>query len=47
MKALDMVFQSTKSPDERTIEGSTKWIMGGLVAFIAIVVIAPMLKGRA
>ncbi len=47
MKALDMVFQSTKSPDERTVQDSTKWIMGGLIAVVALVIIAPMLKGKA
>lgn len=44
-KAMDYVFQSTKSADERTVQDTTKWIMGGLIAVVALVVVAPMLKG--
>lgn len=47
LKALDMVFQSTKSADERTVQDTTKWVMGGLIAVVALVVIAPMMTGRA
>ncbi|MEN0037463.1 MAG: hypothetical protein AAGC78_10350 [Cellvibrio sp.] len=46
LKAMDMVFQSTKSADERTVQDTTKWIMGGLIAVVALVVVAPMLKGK-
>lgn len=45
LKALDMVFQSTKSADERTVQDTTKWVMGGLIAVVALVVIAPIMKG--
>ena len=41
MKALDMVFQSTKSPDERVIGDTTKWLVGGIVAAIALVFVLP------
>jgi hypothetical protein len=45
LKALDMVFQSTKSADERTVQDTTKWVMGGLIAVVALIVVAPMVKG--
>ena len=40
MKALDYVFESTKSAEERSLQGATKWIMGGLVAVAAVAAFA-------
>lgn len=44
LKALDMVFESTKSPDERIIGDSTKWLVGGIVAAIALVFVVPKMR---
>jgi hypothetical protein len=45
LKALDMVFESTKSPDERTIGDTTKWLIGGAVVVAAVIFLAPAMKG--
>lgn len=42
-KAMDMVFESTKAPDERVLTSSMKWVIGGLVAAVGLFVIAPKL----
>lgn len=47
LKALDMVFESTKSPDERIIGDSTKWLVGGVVAAIALVFVMPRMMKAA
>lgn len=44
MKALDYVFESTKSAEERTAENSTKWILGAVVVAAAIPLVARFAK---
>lgn len=46
-KAMDMVFESTKAPDERVLSSSMKWVVGGLIAIVGVFVVAPKLMGKA
>lgn len=46
-KAMDMVFESTKAPDERVLSSSMKWVVGGLIGLVAVFVVAPKLTGGA
>ncbi len=46
-KAMDMVFESTKAPDERVLSSSMKWVVGGLLGLVAVFVVAPKLTGKA
>jgi len=42
-KTMDMIFESTKAPDERVLTSSMKWVVGGLIAAVGLFVIAPKL----
>lgn len=44
LKALDYVFESTKSAEERSLTDSIKWIVGGLVLVFAMPLVARALK---
>lgn len=45
--AMDMIFESTKTAEERVLTNSTKWIIGGLIGIVAVFVIAPKFGGAA
>lgn len=39
--AMNMIFEASKTADERILTNSTKWILGGLVVMVGFVVFAP------
>lgn len=44
MKALDYVFEASKTAEERTIKDSTKWLVGGIVAVAGIFIFPSLAK---